>query len=132
MAVYCGACAKERDLPRSAIRVANEPCQFCGGFESKTVRRARRSAGCQPACLVEHQKLNNFDYPDKLINSMPGSFEKQAHKEYEGVDLRGLMGRVFMRHARTRCSSASSSIWDVIDPDTYEAREGWIELTDQS
>jgi hypothetical protein len=32
-------------------------------------------------------QLNNFDYPDKLINSMPGSFEKVAEREYRDVDL---------------------------------------------
>jgi hypothetical protein len=39
--------------------------------------------------LQETIKLNNFDYPDRLINSMPGSFEAQAHKEYEGMDVGG-------------------------------------------
>jgi hypothetical protein len=36
--------------------------------------------------MQETKQLNNYDYPDRLINSMPGSFEKQAHKEYEGID----------------------------------------------
>ena len=86
--VYCGACAKQRDLPRSAIRVAKEPCQFCGGWESQTVRRHVGRPGNR-RIMQSTEKMDNFDYPDKLINSLPGSFEKQAHKEYEGVDIEG-------------------------------------------
>jgi hypothetical protein len=89
MAVYCGACAKQRDLPRSAVRVATEPCQFCQGWESQQVRRHVGRPGVNRRVMVTTEKLNNFDYPDKLINSLPGSFEKQAHKEYEGVDIEG-------------------------------------------
>lgn len=84
MAIFCGACAKARDLPRSAVRVSLEPCQFCGGFESQESRR--RVGRHKERVLVTRIKLNNFDYPDKLINSMPGSFEAQAHKEYEGFE----------------------------------------------
>ena len=88
MAVYCGACATQRDLPRSAVRVAKEACQFCGGWESQQVRRHVGRPGNR-RILVSTEKLNNYDYPDKLINSMPGSFEKVAHKEYEGVEIEG-------------------------------------------
>ena len=87
MAVYCGHCARERDLPRSAVRVASEACQFCGGFDSQTIRRHVGRPGVNRRIIQQEVKLNNFDYPDKLINSMPGSFEKQAHREYEGVDI---------------------------------------------
>jgi hypothetical protein len=89
MAVYCGACAKQRELPRSAVRVAIEACQFCGGWESKEVRRHVGRPGVNRRVVQDTVKLNNFDYPDKLINSMPGSFEQQAHREYEGVDTEG-------------------------------------------
>lgn len=86
MAVYCSACAKARDLPRSAVRVALEPCDFCGGFEEQTVHKRVGRPGNRK--LVEtKEKMRNFDYPDKLINSMPGSFEKQAHREYEGHEV---------------------------------------------
>lgn len=85
MAVYCGSCARHRDLPRSAVRVSSEPCQFCGGYESQTTRR--RVGRNKDRVLQETIRLNNFDYPDRLINSMPGSFEAQAHKEYEGMDV---------------------------------------------
>ncbi len=89
MAVYCGRCAKARDLPRSAVRVSLLPCQFCNGFESQQVRRHVGRPGVNRRVLVETVQLNNFDYPDKLINSMPGSFEAQAHKEYEGFETSG-------------------------------------------
>ena len=87
MAVYCSHCAKERDLPRSAVRVAKDPCQFCQGFDSQVVRRHVGRPGVNRRMVQQTVKLDNFDYPDKLINSMPGSFEKQAHREYEGVDI---------------------------------------------
>jgi hypothetical protein len=86
MAVYCGTCAKERDLPRSAVRVASEPCDFCHGFESQEVRRHVGRPGAR-RIVQQTVQMKNFDYPDKLINSMPGSFEKQAHKEYEGHEV---------------------------------------------
>lgn len=89
MAVYCGACAKQRDLPRSAVRVATEACQFCGGWESQQIRKHVGRPGVNRRAVMQTIQLNNFDYPDKLINSLPGSFEKQAHKEYEGVDIEG-------------------------------------------
>lgn len=87
--VYCGACAKERNLPRSAVRVALEPCQYCGGFEQHLVRKHVGRPGVNRRAIQVQEKMRNFDYPDKLINSMPGSFEQQAHKEYEGVDIEG-------------------------------------------
>jgi hypothetical protein len=87
MAVYCGVCAKERDLPRSALRVATEPCQFCNGYESQQVRKHVGRPGVNRRVVTQTVRLNNFDYPDKLINSMPNSYEKQAHKEYEGMDI---------------------------------------------
>lgn len=87
MAVYCGQCASQRELPRGALRVATEPCQFCGGYDSQTVRRHVGRPGVNRRAIQEVKQLNNYDYPDKLINSMPGSFEKQAHKEYEGMDI---------------------------------------------
>jgi hypothetical protein len=87
MAVYCGQCASARDLPRGALRVATEPCQFCGGFDSQQVRKHVGRPGVNRRLVQEVKQLNNYDYPDKLINSMPGSFEKQAHKEYDGVDI---------------------------------------------
>jgi hypothetical protein len=86
MAVYCGGCAKLRDLPRSAVRVASEPCDYCGGFETQTVRRHVGRPGNR-RIVQQTEKMKNFDYPDKLINSLPGSFEKQAHREYENVDI---------------------------------------------
>lgn len=89
MAVYCGACAIQRDLPRSAVRVALEPCDFCGGWETQQVRKHVGRPGVNRRAVVTTEKMRNFDYPDKLINSMPGSFEKQAHREYEGVDVEG-------------------------------------------
>jgi hypothetical protein len=87
MAVYCGACAKERDLPRSAVRVASEPCQYCGGFESQTIRKHVGRPGVNRRAVQVTEQMKNFDYPDKLINSMPGSFEQQAHREYEGFEV---------------------------------------------
>lgn len=83
--VYCGACARQRDLPLGALRVATEPCDFCQGYESQQVRKHVGRPGFNRHVVVQTVQLNNFDYPDKLINSMPGSFEKQAHKEYEGA-----------------------------------------------
>ena len=83
--VYCGACARQRDLPLGALRVATEPCDFCQGYESKQVRKHVGRPGVNRHAVIQTVRMNNFDYPDKLINSMPGSFEKQAHKEYEGA-----------------------------------------------
>ena len=85
MAIFCGACGRARDLPVGAIRTSLEPCQFCHGFESQESRR--RVGRNKERVLVTTIKLHNFDYPDKLINSMPGSYEAQAHKEYEGMGL---------------------------------------------
>jgi hypothetical protein len=87
VAVYCGVCARQRDLPRSALRVATEPCQFCNGYESQQVRRHVGRPGVNRRAVTQTVQLNNFDYPDKLINSMPGSFEKVAEREYRDVDL---------------------------------------------
>lgn len=83
--VYCGQCARQRDLPLSAVRVSTEPCNYCGGFESQQVRKHVGRPGVNRRAVVQTVQLNNFDYPDKLINSLPGSFEAQAHKEYEGT-----------------------------------------------
>jgi hypothetical protein len=85
--VYCGACARQRDLPLGALRVANEPCQFCQGFESQQVRKHVGRPGVNRRAVTQTVQMKNFDYPDKLINSLPGSFEKQAHKEYEGTEI---------------------------------------------
>jgi hypothetical protein len=86
MAVYCRGCGTQRGLPIAAVRVADEACQFCGGFEMHEVRRA---VGRPPdrRTLVTHEKLRNFDYPDRLIDSMPGSFHKQAEREYADVEI---------------------------------------------
>lgn len=89
MAIYCGNCAKTRDLPRTAVRTATEACQFCGGWESQQSRRHVGRPGVNRRAVVQEIKLNNFEYPDHLIPNMPGSVEKAAHKEYEGAEVSG-------------------------------------------
>lgn len=83
MAVYCGKCQRERDLPHVSLRVSDEPCQFCQGFEQEQVRATVGPPGARRR-VQRTVTMKNMSYPDKLINSMPGSFEKEAHKEYGG------------------------------------------------
>lgn len=89
MAIYCGECARRRDLPRPAVRVSKEPCQFCGGWESQTTRRHVGRPGVNRRVLQSTTQLNNFEYPDNLIPNMPGSVEQAAHREYEGAEVSG-------------------------------------------
>lgn len=83
MAVYCRKCANQRELPKSAIRTSPLPCQFCGGFD-QIMRRRKKRQGNSIVLIEVPTNLNNFSFPDHLIDGMPGNVNQQADREYEG------------------------------------------------
>lgn len=83
MAVYCRTCANDRGLPKSAVRTAKEPCQFCNGYDQIEERKKKRE-GDRMVVVVKPKQLNNFSYPDRLIDNMPGNINSEADREYEG------------------------------------------------